>query len=180
MSKDRNVKILLDADVFIHFVKGGRISLLTELFPNRMVLLDRVQEELTKNNLVSLEVTNMIRFGYLEVVAFPGKDMNVVSEYAKLIRTKGKGESACLAFCRHHPHIIASSNLLDIQSYCQTHSLAYITTMDILCIGLNKQAITETECNEFIQQVRSLNSKLPNKTITEYRDSMFDRLKNKY
>jgi hypothetical protein len=181
MNNDKRVKILLDADVLIHFVKGGRMSLLTELFPNRMVLLDRVEEELVKhNNLVNTEVTNMIRFGYLDVIAFPSRDMKVVSEYAQLIKTKGKGESACLAFCRHHPHIIASSNLLDIQSYCQTHALAYLTTMDILCIGLERKAITEAEANAFIQKVRAAGSKLPNVTIVQYRDSRFDRTKYLY
>jgi hypothetical protein len=43
------VNILLDSDVIIHFVKGDRVSTLIELFPRRMMMLDRVDEELRKN-----------------------------------------------------------------------------------------------------------------------------------
>lgn len=182
MSDERVVKILLDADVLIHFVKGDRIQLLTDIFPNRMVLLDRVKEELTihVNSLVSRNIIYMVTAGDMEVVSFPNKDREVITEYAHLSQTKGKGESACLAYCRFHPHIIASSNLADVKSYCDTHSIAYLTTMDILCLGLKKGAISEKECNEFISKVRAANSKLPNMTISHYRDTVFDHQKYQY
>lgn len=173
------VNILLDADVIIHFVKGDKISALMELFPRRMVLLDRVDEELKNNKLVSAVVENMIRFRSLTVVPFP-KDLPVLKEYAQLIKTKGKGESACLAFCRYHPHIIASSNLNDIRQYCDEHQVAYLTTMDILCIALYRGILTDAECNTFIQTVRSSNSKLPDMAIADYRDRIFDNTKYQY
>lgn len=89
-------------------------------------------------------------------------------------------ESACLAYCRHHPHIIASSNLSDIRDYCDQHQVAYLTTMDVLCIALHRKVLTERECDDFIQKVRASNSKLPNMGIAEYRDTKFDRLKYSY
>jgi len=179
MSKQA-VNILLDADVMIHFVKGDRISVLIALFPRRMVLLDRVDEELKNNKLVSVITENLIRIGSLTVVPFPSRDMKVVKEYAQLIKTKGKGESACLAFCRHHSHIIASSNLSDIRDYCEEHQVAYLTTMDILCIALHRKVLSEQECDTFIQAVRASNSKLPDMRITQYRDRFFDRQKYDY
>lgn len=174
------VNILLDSDVIIHFVKGDRVSTLIELFPRRMMMLDRVDEELRKNKTVNVILENMVRLKSLSIISFPSKDLNVFKEYAQLIKTKGKGESACLAYCRYHPHIIASSNLTDIRNYCDQHKLAYITTMDILCIALYRKVLTERECDDFIQKVRASNSKLPDMGITKYRDTLFDQLKYSY
>lgn len=174
------VNILLDSDVVIHFVKGERISTLMELFPQRMLMLDRVMEELQKNHTVHTVLENMVRFQSLSIVSFPSKDLDVFKEYAQLIKTKGKGESACLAYCRYHPHIIASSNITDIRDYCNRHGVAYLTTMDILCIALHKQTLTEQECDYFIKKVRASNSKLPDISIIKYRDTLFDRLKYSY
>jgi len=72
--------------------------------------------------------------------------------------------------------MIASSNLADITAYCSTFSIAYITTIDRLFIGLKQEKITETECDEFIKSVRSQGSKLPNKSIVEMLAS-FDQIK---
>jgi hypothetical protein len=41
-------KILLDADVVIHFVKAGYQMKLTAIFPGRLVMLDKVKQELVK------------------------------------------------------------------------------------------------------------------------------------
>lgn len=179
MSKT-DVHILLDSDVIIHFVKAGRISTLIDLFPQRMMILDRVDEELRKNKTVNVILENMVVWKALSIVPFPAKDLNVFREYAQLIKTKGKGESACLAYCRYHPHIIASSNLKDIRKYCEQYQVAYITTMDILCIALYRQILTERECDEFIQKVRASDSKLPDMGIAKYRDTLFDRSKYSY
>lgn len=171
---------MLDADVIIHFIKGDRISILIELYAQRLIILDRVDEELRKNKSVDVILENMIRLKSLSIIPFPSNDMIVFKEYARLIKTKGKGESACLAYCRFHPHIIASSNLRDIRRYCEEHEVAYITTMDILCIALNRKLLTETECDNFIRKVRESNSKLPNITIIKYRDTLFDQMKYNY
>src|SRR5690606_28489819 len=136
--------------------------------------------ELKNNRLVNVIVENMIRMRSLSIVPFPTKRMEVIREYAQLIKTKGKGESACLAYCRYHHHIIASSNLIDIRDYCDQYQVAYLTTMDILCIALQRNVLTEQECNDFIQTVRASNSKLPDMHITHYRDKLFDNTKYSY
>jgi len=89
------VNILIDSDVVIHFVKGEKVSTLIELFPARMMMLDRVEEELRKNKTLNVILENMVRLKALFIVSFPSKDLNVFKEYAQLITTKGKGESAC-------------------------------------------------------------------------------------
>lgn len=176
----KRIKILLDSDVIIHFEKGDRISTLIKLFQGRLILLDVVDQELRKNQNISIILDNMVRMKSLSLMPFPSKELNVLKEYAQLIKTKGKGESACLAYCKHHPNIIASSNIKDIKEYCVENQIAFLTTMDILCIALQRKVLTEKECDSFIQKVRASKSKLPNMGITKYRDTMFDHLKYSY
>jgi len=39
-------KILLDADVVSHFIKGGQLLILPIVYPNRLVVLNTVKKEL--------------------------------------------------------------------------------------------------------------------------------------
>ena len=50
---DPSKKILLDADVIIHFIKAGRLGTLSLIFPNKLYLLDVVFEEVFKGKLRS-------------------------------------------------------------------------------------------------------------------------------
>jgi hypothetical protein len=89
-------------------------------------------------------------------------------EYARLIKTFGKGESACMAYCKFNKDILASSNLKDISIYCEENEITYLTTMDFLAEALNEKQLTEHECNDFIRNVKAVGSKLPVNTIAEY------------
>ena len=45
-------KIVLDADVIIHFIKGGQFSLLLDIFPEyEYLILDVVYNEVTVNRI---------------------------------------------------------------------------------------------------------------------------------
>jgi hypothetical protein len=50
MSSNGEPKILLDCDVVIHFLKGGKILELPAIFPGRFIMLDKVHQELMKRN----------------------------------------------------------------------------------------------------------------------------------
>jgi hypothetical protein len=91
-----------------------------------------------------------------------------LKEYAKLLQSKGKGESACLAYCRFNYNIIGSSNLQDIALYCKEHGITYLTTLDFLYFAMKQNILTENEANQFIQEVRAKDSKLPNITMNTY------------
>ncbi len=111
MSKE--VLILLDADVVIHFFKADKVSLLNELFPRRLRMLDIVLDELRNNRTVSPVVDNLFVLKQVEEIRFPTHQL--LKEFAALKTTiLGKGERACLLYCKHHQHIIASSNTSDI------------------------------------------------------------------
>lgn len=159
--KSETPRILLDCDVIIHFTKAGFQLLLPKIFPNRFVILDKVKAELEKRKKSLTQLENFIEWSKIEVVAMPD-DPAIKKEYAILkdLRGRGDGEAACLAVAKHTKDYIASSNLSDIKLYCNLHGIQYLTTMDILNEAYKKGLMTEEECDGFIAEVKSKNSKL--------------------
>ena len=52
----KKVKIVLDADVIIHFSKGGLLNILPSILPEyEFVVLDKVKEEVHKPTLTQLQ-----------------------------------------------------------------------------------------------------------------------------
>lgn len=153
-------KIVVDADVIIHFAKADYLSILPTIFPEyRTIVLSTVFEELKGN--IKLQVENMTSLlKSMDMIPFiPQKEMKL--EYAKLSRRFGKGESACMAYCRYTNNVIGSSNLRDIKEYCQQNQLIYLTTLDFLYHAIQRGKMTVDEAHEFIQTVREKGSKLP-------------------
>jgi predicted nucleic acid-binding protein len=166
--------ILLDADVIIHFNKAGHLLTLTKIFPKRLYILDVVIQELSKHSNTKEIIDNFLNFGIATVMPFP-PDGQMKKEFAFLRRHRGAGESACMAVARFNEHIIASSNLKDIEAYCEQYNIEYLTTMDFLSEALSGGIMNEAECDEFIYDVVSKGSKLPCTTIKEYNE-MKERL----
>ncbi len=101
-------KIILDADVLIHFSKAGKLSLLpTILSEYDHVILSAVYDETVS---IRTQIDNQVRFlKNMTVLPFaPFGQMKM--EYARLKSKYGKGESACMAFCRFTNNVIGSSN----------------------------------------------------------------------
>ena len=117
---------------------------------------------------------------YKEEYSFPSKDEDILKEYALLSKTKGKGESACMAVCRYQNNILASSNLRDIKPYCEQYGIAYLTTMDILAIAHKKGLMSLKECDESIKAILSKQSKLPYDNLTEFLTKDFKMEKVQY
>ena len=159
-------QILLDADVVIHFIKGEQIELLPSIFENDKIILKNVLEELSgKKYADGMEVLK--KSSKVKLIDFKA-DLKIMKEYASLLKYFGKGESACMAFCKFNENILASSNLRDISKYCKENGIEYITTMDFLAEALRAGQLSEIECNQFIISVKSKDSKLPVSTIKEY------------
>ncbi len=161
------VKIVLDADVIIHFSKGGLLSLLPGIFPEyEYIILNKVYDELIS---VRRQLDNQILFfrNIRKVDFAPTKE--ILREYAMLKTRFGDGESACMAYCRYTANIIGSSNLRDIKNYCTEHNITYLTTLDFLYYAWYRKMLTEQECSIFINEVNSKGSRLPViEKISEY------------
>lgn len=56
-------KIVLDADVIIHFVKAGQLCLLLDIFPEyQYLILDVVYDEVTVNRATKTQIDNTLKF----------------------------------------------------------------------------------------------------------------------
>jgi len=166
-SIEKNKKIILDADVIIHFFKAGHLGLLTQIYPNKLYLVKDVLTEVFKGEL-RIQIENSLRMKLIEELDF-STDMKVLSEYAKLKRLYGPGESACMAYCKFNNDVLASSNLKDIKEYCIKNNIQYLTTLDFLNTAYEKELLNEADCNYFIYNVKSQGSKLPVDSIEEFR-----------
>ena len=162
----KKTKIVVDSDVLIHFAKGDSLSLLPSIFPEyQYIILSNVYDEVKS---LQVQLDNQMRFLKnitLETFA-PTGDM--LLEYAKLSDTFGDGESACMAYCKFSHDVVGSSNLKDIRKYCKDNGITYISTVDFLYYAYRRKVMTEKQCNDFIQKVRSNGSILPNLDIEKY------------
>lgn len=167
MAKGAKTQIVLDADVVMHFAKGGRLGQLPNIFPDyEYVLLEAVHEELLSD--IRTQVDNQITLlKNITLRPFAPRG-EMLREYAMLRSKFGKGESACMAYCLFTHNVIGSSNLRDIRAYCQEKQITYLTTMDFLWYAWRKQLMTIDEVKTFISEVRSKGSILPEVDIEKY------------
>jgi len=167
-SIEKHKKIILDADVIIHFFKAGHLGLLTQIYANKLYLVKDVLTEVFKGELRN-QIENSLRMKLIEELDF-SSDMKVLAEYAKLKRLYGPGESACMAYCKFNDDVLASSNLKDIKEYCEENNIQYLTTLDFLNTAYEKGLLNEADCDYFIYKVKSQGSKLPVNSIKEFRN----------
>jgi predicted nucleic acid-binding protein len=166
-------KILLDADVIRHFIEGGKESKLPQIYPKRLLILNIVHGEIECIDRFRPRLNQLIKDELIELIEFPedyedNDERLIIVEYAALKKTKGSGESACLAYARYKKKIVASSNLSDVKEYCKLHKIELITTLDILAESLKLKITDKDECNTFIALVKKKGCKLPCNTIEEY------------
>ena len=148
-----------------HLCKAEKLGLLFQLFPGRVIILEKVYDELTVKKSFRSEVENLIQTKLIKLVALP---FALLNEYSQLIKEKGKGESACLVYCRHNKHVLASSNRKDIHSYCKDHQIKYITTLDIFFLAISKGLMDIPESNNCIDTIHKKGSKLYCKSMGDY------------
>ena len=160
-------QIVLDADVVIHFAKGGRLSQLPSIFPYyECVLLEAVHEELLSDIRTQID-KQMALLKNITLLPFAPRG-EMLREYAMLRNRFGKGESACMAYCLFTHNVIGSSNLRDIRAYCEEKKIVYLTTMDFLWHAWQKGMLTPAEVAAFADEVRQKGSKLPEVDIEKY------------
>lgn len=159
--KEKKTKIVLDADVINHFVRGGLLSLLPNIFPEfEFIVLDIVKKELPVLILSTL-VKQIKEEKNIKEVVF-GQNNIEIKEYFRLTATNGlglgRGESACMVYCRYHHDVVGSSNTKDITQYCKEHNITFLTTNDFLYYAIQRNLLTIKEAEDFITQVRNLGS----------------------
>jgi predicted nucleic acid-binding protein len=164
-----NKKIILDADVVIHFLRGGQVGILHTIFPNKLYMPDVVFEE-TFFGRDKVSVANLFNYGFVKPLEIKS-NKQVFLEYIRLKAKFGKGESACLAYCRFNNDVIGSSNLRDILNYCKEYGIEYLTTLDFLAEAYHRNLLTEAECDHFIY-LADAKGKIPFRSIAAYIKSL--------
>lgn len=164
--------LVFDADVLIHFMQAGCFSDLNRIYPeNKKVVLQKVYDELQKYQVSKVMLDSAIdKFKFLHFVKFP-ISIEMTKEYAHLtsqIMNMGKGESACMSYCKFTNDVVVSSNLKDVRAYCKRHNINLLTTMDLLNWAFQNTIYTENECNTFIGEVLKKGGRLPYNSISEY------------
>lgn len=160
----KKTKIVLDADVIIHFAKGGRLAFLPKILPEyQFLVLDVVKREIPMIFSSSLEQMIMRDKSLIEERF--GLSSGEKREFAALTAASGlglgKGESACMVYCLYHHDVLGSSNLRDVRRYCDDHGITYLTTIDFLYYAIQRNLMTKEEAVAFVKQVVTLGSKLP-------------------
>jgi hypothetical protein len=112
------------------------------------------------------EVENLLKFKLIHEIVIKS-DLRIFAEYNRLKKMFGKGESACMAYCRFTNNTIGSSNLKDIRLYCEEHEITYLTTLDFIAVAFHKKLLTEAECDYFIYLIDP-KRRLPVKRIVDY------------
>lgn len=167
-----NVKIVIDADVIIHFIKGESLHLLPRIYPSyQFVILDELlNKELRNKPFTRKYLDNFFKFfpdAITEVKWNPNYEM--LKEFAELNKRYGMGESMSMVYCKFNNDVIASSNITEITDYCDTNNIQYITTMDFIAQALKINLMTEGECDLFLSTVIAKGSTLPCNKISKYK-----------
>lgn len=161
---EKKTKIVLDADVINHFTRGGKLSMLPSIFPEfEFIVLDVVKKELPLLILSTLD-KQIKQEKNISGVVF-GETGGEKKEYLRLTATSGphlgRGESACMVYCRYHNNVVGSSNTNDITNYCEQYGITYLTTNDFLFYAIKRDLLTKDDADAFISNVRSLGSYPP-------------------
>lgn len=167
----KKTEIVLDADVINHFAKGGCLDMLPRILPEyQFVVLNIVKNELPiilqpmLDKLISREKT-------IKEVHFGDTD-GEKKEYFRLTATNGlhlgKGESACMVYCKYHHNVVGSSNTKDIIQYCNDNGIVFLTTNDFLYYALRRKLLTAEQISEFVTKVNSMGSYIPEVNFETY------------
>lgn len=148
-----NPPLYFDTDCLSAFLWVKDESILTQLYPGRVIIPKQVYDEL--GSVPHLQERIDILLGRNEVKLLEIEaDTPAAELYAELTGSPrpghaviGRGEAASLALSKTCNGIVASNNLRDIIQYIEEYHLQHKTTGDILIEALDAGIITEQTGN---------------------------------
>ena len=69
---DRTKKIIIDADVIIHFIRGEQLAVLHTIFENKLYILDYVFKEVFVGKF-RVQIENLLTFGFIHMSVKPAR-----------------------------------------------------------------------------------------------------------
>lgn len=167
-------EIFFDSDCLSAFLWVGNQSILAALYPGKIFIPESVYMELSNPCVKHLKcrIDMLLNSGYASIqsIEVGSPAYSIFQELTSSADQKqiGNGEAACIALAKTKNGIIASNNLMDVDSYVRRYSLKHITTGDILCEALARGIITEEQGNDIWWKMLSKRRKLGAESFTEY------------
>lgn len=168
--------IFIDTDCISAFLWIRNESLLSKLYPGRIIMPKPVYDEIDRPTLAWMKerVDNMISAGKLTVVELTvGTDESEL--YYKLTQNPdighkiiGDGEASAIALAKVKNGIVASNNFNDILTYIKEYSLEYTTTADMLVDAFRQSIIDENEGNAIWVNMLRKKRRLGASSFSEY------------
>lgn len=169
-------EIFIDTDCISAFLWVGNESLLSRLYPGRVVMPKPVYAEIDRPNLswMKKRVDSMINAGMLTVVEL-SSGTEEFELYYKLTENPdeghkiiGDGEASSIALAKVKNGIVASNNFNDILSYINEYALEYTTTADILVDAYKCGVIDEQQGNTIWTNMLRKRRRLGASSFSEY------------
>ena len=167
-----------DTDCISAFLWVRNESILSKLYPGRIILPQQVYDEISKVPPLIRRVEQMKNAGDLVVKSIMA-NTEEYKEYCKLAVSPpagemiiGRGEAAAIVMAKSNNGVLASNNLRDINRYVEEFQLKHITTGDILVEALKQGIITESEGNTLWANMLLKKRMLPTPTFTDYLSSI--------
>lgn len=167
-------KYFFDTDCLSAFLWIRKESILSKLYPGRIILPAQVYNEIKKVphlldkvdilknkgdiRVESMEVGSAEYDDYLKMTTSPEKGMRII----------GNGEAAGIAMAKQRNGTLASNNLRDILPYVKKYEIPHITTGDILIEAMNAGIIMESEGNIVWADMIRKKRMLPAATFSEF------------
>lgn len=168
--------LFFDNDCISAFLWVEKQSILTRLYPNKIVIPQPVYNELSFPGIqhLKMRVDSMINNGDVEIRHIQ-TNTEAYDFYFKMTQNPdinhkiiGNGEAACLALAKSENGIIASNNLKDIRDYIEEYSLKHITTGDIMIEAYQKGIITEAQGNMIWANMLAKRRRIGARSFSEY------------
>lgn len=168
--------LFFDTDCLSAFLWINNQSLLSQLYPGRVIIPAQVYAELSIPSVPQLKqrIDVMISNGDAKVESIQA-DTEAYRLYRKLVSKPdpghaiiGNGEAASIALAKEKGGILASNNLRDVADYVSEFGLQHMTTGDILKEALDRGMITESTGNQLWQNMLQRRRRLGYHSFSEY------------
>lgn len=147
--------LFFDTDCLSAFLWTDRGSIVTQLYPGRVIVPQSVIDELSrvstpafKERVESLTASADVEVHDIDVAspAFP-LYRQMTSRPKPGFKVVGRGEAAAMALAIAHQGIVASNNFRDTATYIRAFGLKYKTTGSILVEAYENGLVSEAEAN---------------------------------
>ena len=171
--------LFFDTDCISAFLWVDNESILSKLFPDRIIIPKEVYDELSHPSLnrvkgLKAQVDAMIKSkdATIETIAVGTDTYNL---YRKLTTNPdpghkiiGKGEAASISLAKEKRGILASNNLKDISFYVEEYGLIHYTTGEIMKMAMESGLISEEQGNVIWNRMIAKKRKLGYATFSNY------------